>query len=61
MANAIAGTLVLLGLACVIGVPTGVLGGVYLSEFGSPASQLGHPVPLRHPQRRPIDHLGHRH
>jgi phosphate transport system permease protein len=35
MANAISGTLVLLGLACVIGVPTGVLGGVYLSEFGS--------------------------
>jgi phosphate transport system permease protein len=36
MANAIAGTLILLGLACVIGVPTGVLGGVYLAEFGSP-------------------------
>jgi len=36
MANAIAGTLVLLGLACAIGVPAGVLGGVYLSEFGSP-------------------------
>jgi len=35
MANAIAGTLILLGLACVIGIPTGVLGGVYLSEFGS--------------------------
>jgi len=35
MANAIGGTLVLLGLACVIGVPTGVLGGVYLSEFGT--------------------------
>jgi len=36
MANAIVGTLVLLGLACVPGVPIGVLGGVYLSEFGSP-------------------------
>jgi len=36
MANAIAGTLILLGLACVIGIPTGVLGGVYLSESGSP-------------------------
>jgi phosphate transport system permease protein len=36
MANAIVGTLELLGLACVIGVPTGVLGGVYLAEFGSP-------------------------
>jgi phosphate transport system permease protein len=36
MANAITGTLVLLGLACAIGVPTGVLGGVFLSEFGLP-------------------------
>jgi phosphate transport system permease protein len=35
MANAIVGTLVLLGLACVFGVPIGVLGGVYLSEFGA--------------------------
>ena len=35
MANAIVGTLTLLGLACAIGVPTGVLGGVYLAEFGS--------------------------
>jgi len=36
MANAIAGTLILLALACAIGVPAGVLGGVYLSEFGAP-------------------------
>jgi phosphate transport system permease protein len=35
MANAIVGSLVLLGLAVLIGVPVGVLGGVYLSEFGS--------------------------
>jgi phosphate transport system permease protein len=35
MANAIVGTLVLLGLASLIGVPVGVLGGVYLSEFGN--------------------------
>jgi len=36
MANAIVGTLTLLGLGCIIGIPTGVLGGVYLSEFGTP-------------------------
>jgi phosphate transport system permease protein len=36
MANAIVGTFVLLGLAAVVGVPVGVLGGVFLSEFGSP-------------------------
>ncbi|HEV2863304.1 MAG TPA: phosphate ABC transporter permease PstA [Pyrinomonadaceae bacterium] len=32
--NAILGTLVLLGLASVIGLPVGVAAGVYLSEFG---------------------------
>ncbi|HEU5068793.1 MAG TPA: phosphate ABC transporter permease PstA [Verrucomicrobiae bacterium] len=35
MANAIVGTFILLGLAATIGVPVGVLGGVYLSEYGS--------------------------
>ncbi|MBI3850043.1 MAG: phosphate ABC transporter permease PstA [Verrucomicrobia bacterium] len=35
MANAIVGTFVLLGLAALIGVPVGVLGGVYLSEYGA--------------------------
>ncbi|HEU0208256.1 MAG TPA: phosphate ABC transporter permease PstA [Candidatus Udaeobacter sp.] len=35
MANAIVGTLELLALAGVIGIPIGVLGGVYLAEYGS--------------------------
>src|SRR6476646_1615569 len=35
MANAIAGTFELLGLAALIGVPVGVLGGIFLSEYGS--------------------------
>jgi len=35
MANAIAGTFILLGQAALVGVPVGVLGGVYLSEYGS--------------------------
>ena len=35
MANAIVGSLQLLGLASIIGVPIGVLGGVYLAEYGS--------------------------
>ncbi len=34
MANAIAGTFILLGQAALVGVPVGVLGGVYLSEYG---------------------------
>src|SRR2546423_262530 len=35
MANAIVGTFELLGFAALIGVPTGVLGGVYLAEYGN--------------------------
>lgn len=35
MVNAIVGTIELLGLASVIGIPVGVLGGVYLAEYGS--------------------------
>jgi phosphate transport system permease protein len=36
MANAIVGSATLIGLAGLIGIPIGVLGGIYLSEFGSP-------------------------
>jgi phosphate transport system permease protein len=32
--NALAGSLILVGLACAVGIPVGVLSGVYLSEFG---------------------------
>lgn len=35
MGNAIAGTFILLAQAAVLGVPVGVLGGIYLSEYGS--------------------------
>ena len=35
MGNAIAGTFILLGQAALLGVPVGVLGGVFLSEYGS--------------------------
>jgi phosphate transport system permease protein len=38
MANAIAGTGELLGLAALIGIPIGVLGGVYLAEYGTAKS-----------------------
>ncbi len=34
MANALVGTLKLVFLACVFGIPPGVLAGVYLAEFG---------------------------
>jgi phosphate transport system permease protein len=35
MANAIVGTFVLLAMAAAIGVPIGVMGGIYLAEYGS--------------------------
>src|SRR5205085_6636274 len=35
MANAIVGTFELLGLAALLGVPIGVLGGIFLSEYGA--------------------------
>jgi len=35
MAHAIVGTMVLLAMAAVIGVPLGVMGGIYLAEYGS--------------------------
>jgi phosphate transport system permease protein len=38
MANAIVGTFVLLGLAALIGVPIGILGGIHLSEYGGQRS-----------------------
>jgi len=35
MANAIVGSLILLGMAACLGVPMGVLGGIYLAEYGT--------------------------
>src|SRR4051812_21342649 len=35
IANAIVGTLVLIGVASVIGLPIGMMAGLYLAEFGS--------------------------
>jgi phosphate transport system permease protein len=35
MANAIVGTMTLLAMAAVVGVPIGVFGGIYLAEYGS--------------------------
>jgi len=35
MANAIVGSLILLAMAACLGVPMGMLGGIYLAEFGS--------------------------
>lgn len=34
MANALMGSATLVGLACLIGLPVGLLGGIYLAEFG---------------------------
>lgn len=36
MANAIVGSLILIGLACCVGLPIGILGGLYLAEARDP-------------------------
>ncbi len=41
MANAIVGTLMITALATVIGVPVGMLGGIYLAEFGRDGRYAG--------------------
>src|SRR5215471_18568820 len=41
MANAIVGSGILLALAALIGVPVGVLGGVYLAEYGGARTNAG--------------------
>jgi phosphate transport system permease protein len=35
MAHALVGSLTIVGMACLIGVPAGILAGIFLSEFGS--------------------------
>jgi phosphate transport system permease protein len=42
MKNAVVGTLYLVALACAVGIPLGVMAGVYLSEFGD--TRLGRVV-----------------
>ena len=34
MANALAGSAILVGLACLVGMPVGIAAGIYLAEFG---------------------------
>ena len=58
MVNAIVGSLELLALASIIGIPVGVLGGVYLAEYGTVARELGAAFRCRRAQWRSIDHLG---
>ncbi len=36
IAHAMVGTFVLVGIACLMAIPVGILGGIYLSEFSSP-------------------------
>src|SRR5437867_4047898 len=42
IANAIVGSLIMIGLGTLFGMPVGVLAGVYLSEFGS--NRLGYAI-----------------
>ncbi len=35
MANALVGTLILIGIGALVGLPVGILGGIYLAEYGN--------------------------
>lgn len=41
MANALSGSAILVGLACLIGLPVGLLGAIYLAEYGDNAFGKG--------------------
>jgi len=55
MANAIVGSLKLLLLAALFGVPIGLLGGVYLAEFGGRTGPVPGPLHGGLAERRAID------
>ena len=41
MANALSGSAIMVGMACLIGLPVGLLGGIYLAEYGDNAFGRG--------------------
>ena len=55
VANAIVGTLLMVGTACLIGIPVGIGAGVFASEY--PGQPAGDPLPVRgrRPQRHAVD------
>ncbi len=59
MANAIVGSLKLLGLAALIGLPIGLLAGVYLAEFGGKYLLLCHALHNGPAERRAFDRDRH--
>ena len=60
IANAIAGTLILVAIAAAVGVPVGVLGAIYLAEFSGPrfAGWVRFAADIL--KRRAFDCVGHR-
>ena len=59
MANAIVGTLILVGAASVIGLPVGIGAGLYLAEHSRNPLGVRHPVPRRRAQWTAVDRDGH--
>ena len=47
MGPAIVGTIVITGAATLMAVPLGVLGGIYLNEYGGKSRSPADPVPRR--------------
>ena len=59
MGPAVAGTLLITGAAALMAIPLGILGGIYLNEYGGKKrAGAAHPLPLRGDDRRAVDRDG---
>ena len=59
MANGMVGSVVLIALASLLGLPVGIFGAIYLSEYGGSRISTIVRFCRRRPRRHPLDH--HRH
>jgi hypothetical protein len=55
LANAIYGSVVIVGVATFISTPIGILAGIYLAEYGKDGDREPHAVHQRHPAVRAVD------
>ena len=55
VAHAIVGTLLIVGTACLIGLPVGIAAGIYCAEYPGQPAHLGHPVRGRRDERHAVD------
>ena len=55
VAHAIVGTLLIVGMASLIGLPIGIAAGIYCAEYPAQPAHLGHPFRGRRAERHAVD------